>query len=99
MERRKRADINADSRKKNKLREPLDIGKNILVLAERLRKKDAPGFLHKSTTQNKLFLNKDQIFILYEKEFLMIAIFITGFLGKESKKLTIEDTQDKNFLH
>ena len=33
-------------------------------MAERLEKKDSPRFLYKSTTQNKLFFNKDQIFVI-----------------------------------
>ena len=39
IERRERANIKIDCRKMNKLREPLDIGKKVLVLAERLKRK------------------------------------------------------------
>ena len=46
-------DFRSDKRKKNKLREPLNIGENVLVLAERLKKKYASGSLFKSTTRNK----------------------------------------------
>ena len=46
-------DFHSDKRKKNKLREPLNIGENVLVFAERLKKKYALGSLFKSTTQNK----------------------------------------------
>ena len=49
-------DEKSDKRKK-KLRNPLGIGEKILVLAERLKKKDAPGELYKSTTENKSFFN------------------------------------------
>ena len=42
---------NLDARKKRKLRDPMDIGEKVLVLMERLRKKDAPGRLYK--TQQK----------------------------------------------
>ena len=48
---------------KNKLGEPLNIDKKVLVLAERLKTLDATGALSKSTTQNKQFCNK----ILMEK--------------------------------
>ena len=36
-----------DSRGKRRLRDPLDIGEQVLVLTERLKKKDAPetGFI------------------------------------------------------
>ena len=46
LERRKRSDINSNNRKKNKLREPLNIGEKALVLAERLKKKDDPSNLY-----------------------------------------------------
>ena len=42
---------NLDARKKRRLRDPLDIGKNVLVLADRLKKKDAPDRLYKTTTE------------------------------------------------
>ena len=41
-----------DSQKKRKLLDPLNIGEKVLVLVERLRKKDAPGKLYKSTIEN-----------------------------------------------
>ena len=49
-------------RKRKRLRIPLNIGENVLVLAERLKKKDAPGIVYKSTTENKSFFNRDKIF-------------------------------------
>ena len=53
-----------DSNNRRKLRQPLNIGEKVLVLAERLKKKDAPGRLYKSTTQNRSFFNKEKIFIM-----------------------------------
>ena len=53
-----------DKKNPRKLREPLKIGEKVLVLAERLKKKDAPGKLYKSSTQNKTFFIKDKIFII-----------------------------------
>ena len=50
-----------------KLRDPLDIGEKVLVLAERLKKKDVPGRLYKSTTQNKTFFNKNKIYIIKKR--------------------------------
>ena len=52
---------------KKQLRDPLEIGEKVLVLAERLRKKDAPGRLYKSTKENKSFFNKDKTFIISER--------------------------------
>ena len=36
----------------------------VLVLAERLKKKDAPKQLYKATTENILYFNRDQVFII-----------------------------------
>ena len=51
-----------DEKHKRKLREPLKIDEKVLVLAERIKKKDAPGVLFKSTTENIPFFNKKEIF-------------------------------------
>ena len=40
------------------------VGEKVLVLAERLRKKDAPGNLYKSTTKNTPFFNRNELFIV-----------------------------------
>ena len=64
--RREKFDSKIDRRNK-RLRDPLEIGEKILVLAERLRKKDAPGRLCKSTTKNKSFFNRDRIFTISER--------------------------------
>ena len=47
-----------------KLKNPLETGEKVLVLAKRLKKKDAPGRLYKSTTENMSFFNREQIFIV-----------------------------------
>ena len=46
--------------KKRRLRNPLDIGEKVLVLAGRLKKKDAPGRLCKSTGENRPFLTETE---------------------------------------
>ena len=52
----KRYDIRLDKkRRKQQLREPLAVGEKVLVLAERIKKKDTPGRLFKSTTENIAF--------------------------------------------
>ena len=56
-----------DEKNPRKLREPLNIGEKVLVLAERLKKKDALGKLYKTSTQNKTFFNKDNIFIIRKR--------------------------------
>ena len=53
-----------DARKKRKLRDSLGIGEKVLILAERLRKKDAPDRLHKSTTENRPYFNRNRFFTI-----------------------------------
>ena len=47
---------NLQLRQKRTLRGPLDISEKVLVLPERLKKKDGPGKLYKRTTENRPFL-------------------------------------------
>ena len=56
------------SRKKKKPRENLDIGKNILLLAEGIKKKSAPGKLYKSSAQNISYFNKERLFAISSKK-------------------------------
>ena len=56
-----------DSRKKRRLRDPLDISEQALVLAERLKKKDAPGRLYKITTENGPYFNWNRIFTIRKR--------------------------------
>ena len=51
-----------DKNKKKKLRSPLTVGEDVLVLAARLKKKDEPGKLYKSSTENRPFFNREKIF-------------------------------------
>ena len=63
-ERYNRNDVRFDKKSRKKLRSPLAVGKKVLVLAERLRKKDAPGNLYKTTTENRPFFNRNEVFIV-----------------------------------
>ena len=61
----KRYDIRLDKkRRKQQLRQPLAVGEKVLVLAERIKKKDAPGRLFKSIAENIPFFNRKEIFIV-----------------------------------
>ena len=62
VDRYERYNEKVDERQKKKLRQPLEIDEKVLILAERIKKKDAPGILFKSTTQNVPFFNKKEIF-------------------------------------
>lgn len=48
-EKLKRYDDKKYNRKKKKLRESLNINKKVLILAERIRKKSAPGKFYKQS--------------------------------------------------
>ena len=54
-------------RRKRKLRSPLNLDERVLVLAERLKKKDAPGNLYKASTDIYCFLIEIE-FLLFIKE-------------------------------
>ena len=54
-------------RHKKSLREPQEVGESVLVLAQRLRKKDASERLYESTTENKSFFNRDRTFAISER--------------------------------
>ena len=62
VDRYERYNEKVDERQKKKLREPLEIDEKVLILAERIKRKDAPGILFKSTTQNVPFFHKKEIF-------------------------------------
>ena len=49
------------------LRSFLYLDEKVLVLAERLKKKDAPGKIFKSTTDNIPYFNKNRIFTIYKR--------------------------------
>ena len=63
-ERYEGADIEKDKKLRRKLREPLKIREKVLALAERLKKKNAPGNLYKSTTEKISFFNRDKLFVI-----------------------------------
>ena len=53
-------------RRRIKLRSPLNLNAKVLVLAERLKNKGAPGNLYKGSTNNMPFFNRE--FLLYIKK-------------------------------
>ena len=57
-------------RKRKKLRENLDIGKKVYVLAERIKKKSAPGKFYKQSVQNISYFNKEQIYTIRKKRLI-----------------------------
>ena len=57
-------------KRKRKLRSPLNLDEKVLVLVERLRKKDAPGNLYKASTDSIPFFNRERIFTFYKRVML-----------------------------
>ena len=57
-------------KRKRKLRSPINLDEKVLVLAERLRKKDAPGNLYKASIDNMPFFNRERIFTIYKRVML-----------------------------
>ena len=50
--------------KRKKLRENLNIGEKVYILAERTKKKTAPGKFYKQSVQNISYFNKDVIYTI-----------------------------------
>ena len=54
--------------KRKRLREKLDVGERVYVLAERIKKKSAPGKFYKETVQNITYFNKETIYIVRKRK-------------------------------
>ena len=54
-------------RRRRKLRSPLKIGEKVIILAERIKKKDAPLKFYKASTDNIPFFNRENIYTVYKK--------------------------------
>ena len=55
--------------KRKKFRENLNIGEKVYILAERIKKKTAPGKFYKQSVQNISYFNKDVIYTVRKKQF------------------------------
>ena len=56
-----------NNRRQKKLRNPLYLDEKVLVLAERLKKKDAPSKFYKESTDNIPFFNREKVFTIYKR--------------------------------
>ena len=72
-------------KRKRKLSSPLNLDEKVLVLAERLKKKDAPGSLYKTSTENIQFFgqfnrgqrfNRGRIFTIYKRAKLENGVYL-----------------------
>ena len=72
-------------RGKRILRSRLNLDKKVLVLAERLKKKDVPGNLYKASTDNMSFFNRDRIFTIYKRAKLNNGTYL-NWVEEDGKK-------------
>ena len=56
--------------KRKKFRENLNIGEEVYILAERIKKKTAPGKFYKQSVQNISYFNKDVIYTVRKKHII-----------------------------
>ena len=73
-------------KRKTKLRSPLNLDKKVLVLAKRLRKKDAPDNLYKASTDNIPFFNRNRISTIYKRAKLNNGIYFY-WVEEDSEKI------------
>ena len=71
---------------KKKLRSPLNLTEKVLVLAERLTKKDTPGRLYKSSTENMPFFNRNRIFTIYKRAKLNNGTYLYWLASQKAKE-------------
>ena len=55
-------------RKRKKLRVPLKIGGDVLLLSSRIKKKSAPGLFYNSSVDNQSFFGKKTIFTIIKMQ-------------------------------
>ena len=73
-------------KRKRKLRSPLNLDEKVLVLAKKLRKKDAPGNLYKASTDNIPFFNRNRSFTIFKRAKLNNGIYLY-WVEEDSKKI------------
>ena len=74
-------------RKKKKLRVPLEIGEDVLLLSSRIKKKSDSGTFYKSTVDNKSFFDKNAIFTITNRQNIENKTFYWIKNKKTNKKL------------
>ena len=79
-------DTKFDKRKRT-LRSPLYLDEKVLVLAERLKKKDAPSKFYKASTYNTPFCNRDKIFTIYKRAKLNNGSYLYWVEGENNQKV------------
>ena len=84
--RNRKYETKKDKRRK-KLRSPLYLDEKVLVLAERLKKKDAPSKFFKASTDNIPFFNREKIFRIYKRAKLDNGSYLYWLEDENNKKV------------
>ena len=84
-------------RRQKKLRNPLNLDEKVLVLAERLKKKDAPSKLFKATTENTPFYNREKIFTIYKRAKLYNGNYLYWIEDENNNKIEGRFVRDELF--
>ena len=74
-------------RRQKRLRNPLFLDEKFLVLAERLKKKDAPSKFYKASTDNIPFFNRDKVFAIYKRAKLNSSSYLYWLEDENNNKI------------
>ena len=74
-------------KRRRKLRNPLYLDEKVLVLAERLKKKDAPSKFFKASTDNIPFFNREKVFRIYKRVKLDNGSYLYWLEDENNKKV------------
>ena len=74
-------------KRRRKLRNPLYLDEKVLVLAERLKKKDAPSKFFKASTDNTPFFNREKVFRIYKRVKLDNGSYLYWLEDENNKKV------------
>ena len=74
-------------RRQKRLRNPLYLDEIVFVLAERLKKKDAPSKFYKASTDNIPFFNRDKVFTIYKKAKLNSGSYLYWLEDENNNKI------------
>ena len=84
--RNRKYETKKDKRRK-KLRNPLYLDEKVLVLAERLKKKDAPSKFFKASTDNIPFFNREKVFRIYKRAKLDNGSYLYWLEDENNRKI------------
>ena len=74
-------------KRRRKLRNPLNLDEKVLVLAERLKKKDAPSKFFKASTDNIPFFNREKVFRICKRAKLDNGSYLYWLVDENNKKV------------